>query len=71
MGRASIALAICVAFLAVAVFATAFMGDRERPWHAAYESGQTRLMEAAPLFVGCLLFAVAALCVLPDEEDDD
>ena len=70
MGRASVALAVCVAFLAMAVAATALRGSGEGQWYATYESGQLRLMEAAPLLVGCLLFAVAALCVLPDERDE-
>ena len=71
MGRASVALAVCVAFLAMAVFAMAFSRGGEGPWQTVYESGQLRLLESAPLLVGCLLFAVAALCVLPDERIHD
>ncbi len=71
MGRASVALGVCVAFLAAAIAATAFSRGGEGPWQAVYESGQTGLLGVAPFVIACLLWLAAALCVLPDESAED
>lgn len=70
MGRASVMLAVCAAFLAAAIAATALGESGGGQWLAAYESGQMTLRKIAPLAIACLLWLVAALCVLPEESGE-